>query len=177
VSKNSDKEVQQSGEKKVLLAKDEGRRAPLSAEPDFGWYLIGWIGLVFTLVGGADLLLTWYPMAWGSPEWEFGTVTAALDGLPVPTLGLALLLGVGAARGQRWLMRTIAVAFALFAILIILAAIMYATNVPIALQAVQEPLIRTGLKKAITKSTIQSVVYPAAFLWIAFKAWRHAGTE
>lgn len=165
------------GGKKVLLAKDEGRKPPLAQEPDFGWYLLGWIGLAFTIVGGADLLLTWYPMNFGSPEWEFGTVTAALDGLPVPTLGLAMLLGVGAARGQRWLMRTLAIVFALLAIVIVTAAILYATNIPIALQSVPDAVVRTGLKKAIAKSTVQSVVYPAVFLWMAYKAWRHSGAE
>lgn len=168
---------QPGGERRVLLAKRERGTPPLAEDPDFGWYLLGWIGLVFTIVGAADLLLTWYPFNLGNPEWEFGTVTAALDGLPVPTLGLALLLGVGAARGQRWLMRTVAVAFALLALVIVMAAILYASNIPLALQSVPDPVVQTGLKKAITKSTIQSVVYPIAFLWIAYKGWQHSGSE
>jgi hypothetical protein len=174
VSKREDRSEGQPTRGNVLMPHDEGRGPPLAASPDFGWYLLGWIGLAFTIVGGGDLLLVWYPFRFGSPEWEFGTVTQALDGLPVTTLGLAMLLGAAVARGQRWLVRTIATVFLVLAVIIVLAAILYATNVPMALQAIEDPGIKTGLKKAIAKSAIQSAVYPLAFLWIGVKAWRHS---
>ena len=160
---------------KVLV--QEAAKPRLPAAPDFGWYLLGWIGLVFAGVGGVDLLLTWYPMQFGNSEWEFGTVSAALDGLPVLTLGIALLMGSGAARGERWLIRTMAMVYVLLAVFILIAAVLYVTNVPIALKAVTQPVIRTGLKKAIAKAAGQSVLYPLAFLWIARKAWRHAAAK
>lgn|SRR5574341_444297 len=160
---------------KVLV--QEAAKPRLSPSPEFGWYLLSWIGLVFAAVGGVDLLLTWYPTQFGNAEWEFGTVSAALDGLPVMTLGLALLLGAGAVQGERWLVRTMAIVFAALAVLILLAAILYVTNVPIALKAVSQPMIRTGLKKAIVKAAGQSILYPLAFLWIALKAWRHAAAK
>ena len=160
-----------------VLVQEAPAKPRLSPAPDFGWDLLGWIGLVFAAVGGVDLLLTWYPMNFGNPEWEFGTVSAALDGLPVLTLGLGLLMGAGAARGQRWLVRTMAVVLALLAVLIVAAAILYLLNLPIALQSVTQPVIRTGLKKAIAKTAGQSVLYPLAFGWIAWKAWRHAAVK
>jgi hypothetical protein len=162
------------GAQQVLLPKDEKERAPLEQAPDFGWYLLGWIGVVFTLVGGLDLLLTWYPTAFGNPEWEFGTVSAALDGLPVLTLGLALVFGAAVAQGTRWLVTSVAIVFVVLAIVIVLAAVLYATNVPLALQSVQDPLVKTGLKKAMVKTAGQAVLYPLAFVWIAWKGWRHA---
>jgi hypothetical protein len=165
----------QPGQKVLIPEKEKPERPPLEQSPDFGWYLLGWVGLVFALVGGTDLLLTWYPLNVGNPEWEFGTVSATLDGLPVPALGFALLLGAGVAGGKRWLVRTMAVVLVLLAAVIVLAAVLYATNVPIALQSVTDPLIRTGLKKAIAKTTTQAVLYPIAFVWIAVKAWRHSG--
>ncbi len=161
--------------RKVLRPeKEKPERQPLEQSPDFGWYLLGWVGLVFALVGGFDLLLTWYPLNFGNPDWEFGTITAALDGLPVTTLGLALLLGVAVARGKRWLVRTMAVVFVALAVVIVLAAMLYATDVPIALQSMTDPLIALGLKKAIAKTTVQALLYPVAFVWIAVKAWRHS---
>lgn len=160
---------------KVLV--QETGRPRLAGSPDFGWYLIGWIGAVFTAVGALDLLLTWYPPRFGNAEWEFGTVSASLDGLPVLTLGLALSLGAGAARGQRWLLRTVAVVLVLLAVLIGIGAVLYATNIPIALQSVTDPTIRTGLKKAITKAAGQSVIYPVAFVWLAFVAWRRSNVK
>lgn len=160
-----------------VLVQEAAAKPRLAPAPDFGWYLIGWIGLVFAVVGGMDLLLTWYPLNLGNTEWEFGTVTAALDGLPAFTLGIALLMGSGAARGDRLLMRVMAIVFALLALLILAAAVLYVTDLPIALKAVTQPVIRTGLKKAITKTVGQAVVYPLAYLWIARMAWRHSAAK
>jgi hypothetical protein len=161
-------------DQRVLLGDEPLQRPPLQEAPDFGWYLIGWIGLVFAIIGGFDLLLTWYPPNLASPEWEFGTVSAMLDGLPVPTLGFVLLLGAGVARGQRWLVRTMATVLLVSAVLIVAAAFLYATTVPMALQSVPDPMILTGLKKAIAKTSVQAVVYPFAFIFIAVKAWSHS---
>lgn len=158
---------------KVLVQQEGAPRARLGAAPDFGWTLFGWLGVVFTAVGGIDLLLTWYPLHFGNPEWEFGTVSATLDGLPVLSMGLVMLLGTGAALGRRWLMLATIGVLAALALAILAAAMLYATNVPIALKAVTEPAIRTGLKKAIAKASAQSVLYPLAYVWIAWKAWRH----
>jgi len=164
-------------DRRVLLGDEPLQRPPLRQSPDFGWYLIGWIGLVFAIVGGFDLMLTWYPLNFASPEWEFGTVSAMLDGLPVPTLGCVLLLGAGVARGKRWLVRTMAIVLLALAFMILAAAFLYVTTVPMALQSVPEPAIRTGLKKAIAKTSVQAVVYPLAYVWIALKAWAHSSAR
>lgn len=161
---------------KVLVQQEGTAKPRLTPAPDFAWALFGWLGIVFTAVGGLDLLLTWYPLHFGNPEWEFGTVSASLDGLPVTTLGLVMLMGTGVARGQRWLVRTAAAAMVLLAVAILAAALLYLTNVPIALDAVTQPAIRTGLKKAIAKATAQSILYPIAYVLIAVKAWRHSFT-
>lgn len=161
---------------KVLVQQEGPAKPRLTPAPDFAWVLFGWLGVVFTAVGGLDLLLTWYPLHFRNPEWEFGTVSASLDGLPVMTMGLVMLVGTGVARGQRWLVRTTAVAMALMALAILAAAFLYATNIPIALDAVTQPAIRTGLKKAIAKAAGQSVLYPIAYALIAVKAWRHAAS-
>jgi hypothetical protein len=70
-----------------------------------------------------------------------------------------------------------AVVFAVAALVILLAAVLYATLVPMAIQSMTDPVILLGLKKAIAKTTVQAVVYPVVFVWIAVKAWRHAATE
>ena len=62
------------------------------------------VGLAFLVAGGADLVLTWFPAAFGTAEWEFGTITQTLNGLPVPTLGLALVGVWGAVTSRRWVM-------------------------------------------------------------------------
>lgn len=142
------------------------------AEP--GWMLLGGMGAAFALIGGLDLALTWYPFNLGNPEWEFGTVTSTLDGMPVYALGLALLLAAGAAGRRPWVVRGAAVLVLLTVLAILAAAFLYATTIPMALKGVENPLMRLGLQKAILKTAAQALVYPVALAWIAVGAWRHA---
>jgi hypothetical protein len=127
---------------------------------------------MFVVVGGVDLALTWLPVGFGNPEWEFGTVTSMMDGLPVPTLGLVALIGAGQLGGSRVTSRMGSLLLALLGLWVVAAAILYATTVPIALRAVTDPVIKTGLMKAIWKTAVQCVAYPVGLIWLAAVAWR-----
>jgi hypothetical protein len=131
------------------------------------------IGFLLAVVGLADLLLVWFPLAVGNPEWEFGTVSAFLDGLPAASLGLGLVLASALVLRQRWVVRVTAVLFALLALLILGAAVLYATNIPLALRSVTDPTYQLGMYKAVVKTLVQALCYPAAFLWIAAHGWRY----
>ncbi len=161
-------------EPRILVQPAKQGRHPLTPAPEFGWLLLGWAGLTFAVVGGLDVALAWYPLGLGNAEWEFGTVTASLNGLPLFTMGMALLLGAAVARGRRGGVRLVAAAFVVVAVAIVLAALLWATNVPLALHSVADPAVATGLKKAIVKTCAQAIAYPVGFVWIAIKAWRHS---
>lgn len=154
------------------------------AEPDLrtaptrlggAWGLLVPTGLTFLLVGAADLALVWYPLGFGSAEWEFGSVTSMLNGLPVLVMGLAFLGMAAVASGRRWAGRGIATVLVLLAVTVLLMAALYATTVPIALKAASNPLVALGLKKAIAKTTIQAAVYPVLLMWLAVLTWRRSG--
>jgi hypothetical protein len=140
--------------------------------PELAWAVALEVGLLLVIVGGADQLLTWYPLAFQNPEWEFGTVTATLDRLPALVLGLGLVLAGALHAGNRWLVRATAVTFILLALAIVAAGLLYATNVPLALRAIADPAVRIGLYKAMAKTTVQAIAYPSVCFWIALKAWR-----
>jgi hypothetical protein len=159
--------VGHAGEEKPSLG------APLEAAPGLSWRLLGWTGWAFFALGGVDVALTWFPATFGNPEWEFGTVTASLNGLPVTTMGLALVLCAGIAQGQRWIIRTVAMVLLLLAAAILVSGLLYATNVPIALRTVTQEVARQGLMKAITKTSVQLVLYPALFVTLAVVGWRY----
>ena len=66
-------------------------------------------GIFIIIVGWVDIFVGWFPLGFGSPEWEFGAVSATVDGLPLSTLGLvATLLGTSAP-GSRWGLRVASV--------------------------------------------------------------------
>jgi hypothetical protein len=83
-------------------------------------------------------------------------------------------LAGGVARGQKWVVRAAATALIVLALLIVLGAVLFLTNVPMALKAKMEPIIMTGLKKGISKTLIQSAAYPVVLFYVAVKAWRHS---
>lgn len=130
-----------------------------------------WAGLAFLIVGGADLLLTWFPLRFGNQAWEFGSATSALNGLPVPVLGLAAVLWAAEEGRRRWL-AGLALVVAFVMLLGILAGlILWATGIPLALQSVPAQL-GAGLKKALIKTSIQGVVYPVLLVFVVVRAWR-----
>ena len=149
-------------------------RRRLPPAPDYGWYLLGWLGLVFVVIGCTDLAMAWYPVLIGNPQWEFGTVSRTYDNLPLTTLGLGLLLGSGVARGVKWWTRIVAVLFGLLALLVIGGLVLYATNIPLALRSVADPLALSGLKRAIVKALVQGVMYGLVFSILGISALRHS---
>ncbi len=156
---------------RILVKPEERARALPSPDPEAAWYLLGGIGFVFAVVAGADLALAWYPLAFGDAEWEFGTVTTVLNGLPLLAVGLGLLFAAGVARGRVWLVR-IASGLLLAAALVILAAlVLYATTLSTALSTV-EPNLKGGLIKGIVRTTLQGVLYPVGFIWMAVRGFR-----
>ena len=132
------------------------------------WALLGWVGLTFLVVGGADFALTWYPMDFGNREWEFGTVTASFNGLPILVLGLGLLLTSSLLTDRRWWLIVATVgAFGLLLWVLVGAAI-WAATVPVAMSSTPAEVL-VGLKKALVKTAVQSVTYPVI---LAFLGWR-----
>ncbi|MEO8636489.1 MAG: hypothetical protein ABI587_14535 [Gemmatimonadales bacterium] len=159
---------------RILIKTDQKNRVPLDPAPDTGWYLLGGIGLVFAIVSFADLALAFYPFAFGDAEWEFGTVTTVLDGLPLFTIGLGLGLGSMVARGRLAGVRILSVVFGLIGVMLVLLTVRYAGHISQALGAVTEPAIKVGLRKAIITTLAQGTLYPIGFFWIGTLGWRHA---
>lgn len=159
---------------RILVKSDDKNRAGLDPSPDTGWYLLGGIGLVFAVVAAADLVLAWYPLKFGDAEWEFGTVTTVFGGLPLMTMGLGLSFGAAVARGNTLRLKALAIVLGLIGVLLLGALVLYLTTVPTALATKMDPLIKTGLNKAILKTSLEGVLYPLCYLWVATLGWKHA---
>ena len=139
---------------------------PLSPQVRFGWELIQWIGLLFALVGAVSLFFPLFPLRVGETQWEFGAVSAFLDTIPIFGLGLGFLMASGLALGLKWQVRGAAAGCVLLALLIWLAAGLYATVVPQALGSTSDFATLTLIKKSIAKAGVQILAYPVGFLWL-----------
>ena len=93
--------------------------------------------------------------------------------MPIVVLGLTMWLGSGAARGKKWIVRLASTTIMLLAVAVIVGAVLYLTDVPLALQSKVEPLVMTGIKKSIAKTLVQAIVYPLVLTYVAVRAWRH----
>jgi len=161
-----------SSEPESRVTPSAHKPAPPTSAP-LAWEIIGWVGLAFLIIGGMDLLLGWFPTRFGSPEWEFGTVTRTLDNLPIVAMGLMLLLSSVAARGIDWALRAGALVAAILGVLVLVALVLYALDVPLAFRVVKDPLARSGLKRAVLKAAVQGTLYPAVLLTVGIKGIRH----
>lgn len=160
----------------VLTAPSESEsRAPVKkdpASPTAAWEMLGWVGLALFLIGMFDLLLGWVPTRFGNPEWEFGVVSRTLDSMPVPVVGLTLLMASVSARGIAWAMRAVGLVALLLTAILAVGLLVYLLDVPLALRVVTDPTARSGLKRAIFKAAVQGTLYPAVLATVGIMGIR-----
>ena len=149
---------------RILIREDERQAGPVRPASGTAWRVIGWFGFVLAAIGLADALVNWYPVALGSPEWEFGTISATFGALPLVTMGLAALLGSVLARGSR--AGVIAVSlFVLLAGLAVLALyLLFLSDVPMALRATAGKLGGLPIRRGIARTSILGVGFGVGYL-------------
>jgi hypothetical protein len=159
--------------RKILVQEDGSRRASpaVPSVPD-AWKYIGWFGLLLAVVGMCDIALHWYPLAFSSREWEFGTVAISVGALPLPTIGLAAMLGSFLARGVRWGTITMAVVLLALGLAVLVLYVLFLLDVPLALHASTGGAALT-LKKAVVRTTVMGPGFAIAYIVAAIAALRH----
>jgi len=133
--------------------------------------LVRWNGFILFLLGATDIGLTWLPLNFGNREWGFATITASFNGMPIILIGLMLVVVACTLDGRRWWGFGAGVVAVGFLLLVVGGTTLWATNVPLALGSV-EGIALTGLKKAIFKTSVQSVVLPIAFGIVAYHGFK-----
>jgi hypothetical protein len=160
-------------EPRIMMGQTGGvRKRP--PEPEIGWRVLRWVGLLFLVVGGFDVALVWFPANFGSAEFEFASVSASLNSLPVATMGMALVVVSGAMLGQHWSAWVAFVVAAVALVFVIVGAVLFALTVPLALQAPVEDAVRVGIQKQVVKGSLQVVAYGLAYAVLARQAFRVA---
>lgn len=152
----------------VASAKSRARIGPAE-----GWSTLGWIGLVFSITGGLDFALTWFPPNFGNREWVFATVTQSFNGLPILLMGVGLLAIAADELERRWWGRLGVAGAAVVLAWVLAGFVLWALQVPLALQTVPDELA-LGLQEAVAKTLVQSLVYSAILVYLVRKSWRAA---
>ena len=159
-----------SDPKIVASARNQVHPGSVPDDSSRSWLVLGWIGLVFLVVGGLDFLLAWVPLNLGVPEWEFGTVTQSFTGLPILLLGIGLLLVAGEDGDRGWF-RTLALGAASVVLLwVLFGTVIWVLNVPVALEAAPEGAL-SAVREAVTRTGVQAMAYTAVLAYMLSRAW------
>lgn len=155
----------------ILSSKSRPRRAPavFHGSP---WRVLGWFGLLMTLIGIGQLILYLYPaMAFGSPEWEYGASAQLLGALPFPTIGLAALFAAAAGSGSRRGLLALFVLLLLMVLSVFAVLALFWSVVPMALRATPAAM-REPVYQTIGRATLSGVGFGILYLWAAGLAVR-----
>ncbi len=153
---------------KILV--DDRKPSGFAGSSDLGWSVLWWVGILFSVVSLADIALAYYPMQWGTMEWEFGTAASTFASLPLVALGLGALLATSLARGQRGWVIAVSIVLILLAGQTLWMLGHFLLDIPIALKSVASSDMRLGIQKASVKTVGLGVLFTAAFLIAGIRA-------
>ena len=145
----------------------------LPADVPKAWQWLGLFSVVLFLAGFSDWMIAWIPFRLGTLEWEFGTITATLAGLPLVTIGLGGMLASALARGIKWQIISTACLILFFALVIVAALVIFLLDVPAAMRSV-EGVARLGIQKAIAKNLSLGVLFSVTYVMAGVGALKHA---
>jgi hypothetical protein len=130
------------------------------------------LGLGLAAVGALDVALLFYPADWSSLNWEFGTVSGFIDGLPLMTMGFGAMVVASTSLGWAKWRRLLSIVALLIALMVMVNVLVFALDVPAALRAVSSPVMKTVVKKAVLKTGSMGVVYVALYAALGVWTWR-----
>jgi hypothetical protein len=160
---------------KILLNEDQSA-IPFLGSSDLGWSVLAGVGFGFLALNVADLAgFILIPRRVGAPQWELGPVASAYRALPQVTIGLALPLAAGIARGNRKLVLAMSCVLIPLGTLLLLTPLLYLAGLVTAWYKGIDPVQRFQLKAVVTKGAWLATVYPLLFLWMGVKGvhWAH----
>jgi hypothetical protein len=157
----------------VPSAKEANRRVAQPWSAAATYRVAGWVGLVLALAALTDYALAFYPLGFGSAEWEMGTISSVVQGLPLLSIGLVGVWVSGAGLGRRGVLLIAGAVFLLTAAGVLGSLVLFLTDVPIAIRATQG-VARLGIQKLITKTLILGLLFGASYIVMGVLALKQA---
>lgn len=157
---------------RVVVTKERGGSRKLLPDADrpVQVAVVVAVGLAFASL--LDFGVLWYPLRFGNMDWEFATVSAMADSLPLLTLTLGTLVGIAVWRGVKWALVCLGVLFALLALGALAMLVLHTLNSPIALRAVgleTRPLLMKAAAKTVALLGVYTLLY-GLLAWIGLRA-------
>ena len=139
------------------------------------WKMMFVLGLAVALVSMIDLAMLIFPARLSSLDWEFGTISAVVDNLPLVTLGFGLMTASAVARGWTSGRRFMIGVLLVTAVIVAGMTVVFVLDIPAALRAV-DPGLKPTIKKAVLKTSSMGLLYTLLYATLGIWAWRMRGT-
>lgn len=134
------------------------------------------LGAYYVIVPVTDVVTRALPFSFGNAGWRYALVGLTFTNLGTFAIGLAILAGVAAVRGNSKLLRTLAVLGVVGSVVLLLGMASFALD-GIQLQAMaQTQLQKTMFLKAAGSAALAGLLGTVAILAISVGAWRAART-
>jgi hypothetical protein len=133
-------------------------------------------GAALALIGITDVALLWIPPRLGNAEWEFATISATFESLPLAALGFGLLAVGSIVKRGRVGLYLLAAVFAALTLLVVGSATLFALDVPLALKAAPAPM-KSQLIQHFLKTGILALAYLFLFAYLTWISVANARTD
>jgi hypothetical protein len=153
----------------IVIQADRKALSPVtSVAPQAAWRTLGRLGLILAIIGSVDILLRWYPPAFRSPEWEFGTVAMTFASMPLVTVGLVAGLASMMARAERTGVTVMSAVFCTISLFVVAALVLFASDVPVALAALRNNMpieAAREVKRTIARTVVMGVGFAVIYVY------------
>lgn len=155
----------------VVMAVADDSASAYGFESRSAWKMLFVLGLGVAMIGSVDVALLLYPARLSSLDWEFGTISGIVDGLPLITIGLGVMTASAVARGWVRGRRLMIGVTLILAVLIALMVVVFVLDIPAVLRAV-DPAMKQSIKKAMFKTTVIGFFYVVLYATLGMWTWR-----
>lgn len=133
--------------------------------------LAGW-GLV--LVSLVNQALLWWSPQFGTPQWEFATISQTFDRMPLLVLSLLLVALGTLLTGSVPASRAVAALLGALALLVVGMAVLYGLSATVAWSGARgaPPEALALLFRAVIKTELVAIIYAAVLAGLAASLWR-----
>lgn len=156
---------------RVVLGDERTSRPRAKGSASAAWRSLGWFGMALAAIGLGQMAIYFVPPAFGSPEWEFGTLAQVLGSLPLPTMGLAAMVAAAVALGARRSLVALAVLLAMLGVAALIGLALFWSVVPMAVRGA--PDVAAGaVRQTVARSTLSGLGFGLLYLFAAVVAVR-----
>lgn len=156
----------------VVPAESGDRKSAPRGAPEPALRVVVLVAVALAMAALIDFGALWWPVRFGNLDWEFATIAATADALPLTTLTLGVLLGIAIWRGRRLSAGVLGGIYGVLGLAALSMLVMHALNAPIALRAValeSRPLVVKAAAKTVALLGLYAALY-GSLAWLGLRA-------